>query len=142
MTRDILPIDEETEASLIQNTRNNRNSTNRNNSREQSGGGGGGGRISDNTHNTILKTNPNLSPKMLQHRASVRSISEMPNVIGAFSQERNTRDVCTYLLTGLTWMLVVLFFPLSCVMIFRVVQEFERGKNYMIFYSNIYPIIF
>ncbi len=61
------------------------------------------------------------------HRPSVRSISEQPNVIGA-SRTHYTNDACSYVLIGLTWFLVILFFPFSFMFIFRVVQEYERGK--------------
>jgi hypothetical protein len=72
----------------------------------------------------------------MQHRPSVRSISEMPNVIGAHIFEKRDRDICTYILTGLSWMLVFVFFPLSSVLIFRVIQEFERGKFIYLYTFN------
>jgi hypothetical protein len=87
-------------------------------------------RPGDGENQSIYNMNPsNMNAKMMQHRPSVRSISETPNVIGAQIAERHSRDVCSYILTGITWLLVVVFFPLSCVLIFRVIQEFERGIN-------------
>jgi hypothetical protein len=59
-------------------------------------------------------------------RPSVRSISETPNVIGAHINSY-TNDFCSILLAALSWTLIVLFFPFSIVLIFRVVQEYERG---------------
>jgi hypothetical protein len=61
------------------------------------------------------------------HRPSVRSISEFPNVIGANCNEYEN-DVCTSILTVLSWCLVILFFPLSLLCTFRIIQEYERGR--------------
>lgn len=62
------------------------------------------------------------------HRPSVRSISETPNIIGA-TRTQYSYDMCTYFLIGITWFSVVMFFPISFLFIFRVVQEYERGKK-------------
>lgn len=72
----------------------------------------------------------NMNPhhyRHMMHRPSVRSISETPNVIGAQTSQYQS-DLCSFLLAGLSWFLVVLFFPLSIAFIFRVVQEYERGN--------------
>lgn len=79
--------------------------------------------------------NPNS--RIHLHRPSVRSISETPNVIGA-SRIRYTNDACTYLLIGFTWLLVIFFFPLSFLFIFRVVQEYERGKFDFSYYNCLF----
>ena len=68
----------------------------------------------------------NPSSRMALHRPSVRSISETPNVIGA-TRITYTNDACTYLLIGMAWAAVVVFFPVSFLFIFRVVQEYERA---------------
>lgn len=67
----------------------------------------------------------NVTFRQMMHRPSVRSISETPNVIGAQAIDENY-DICTYILTVLTWLSIILFFPLSIAFIFRVVQEYER----------------
>ena len=86
-------------------------------------------------HSQFHFRNPSSSPNMtnsnnvtfrqMMHRPSVRSISETPNVIGAQAIDENY-DICTYILTILTWLSIILFFPLSIAFIFRVVQEYER----------------
>jgi hypothetical protein len=64
--------------------------------------------------------------RMMIHRPSVRSVSENLNVIGM--QELPIEyDFCTYLLTALSWSLIIAFFPLSLMVIFHVIQEYERG---------------
>ncbi len=68
----------------------------------------------------------NQNSRLHLHRPSVRSISEQPNVIGA-SRTHYSNDACTYILIGLTWFLIIIFFPFSLMFIFRVVQEYERG---------------
>lgn len=65
-------------------------------------------------------------PSHMQPRPSVRSISDMPNIIGIHTTQNNT-DVCSYLLICLTWAIVALFFPLSIIFILKVIQEYERG---------------
>ena len=62
----------------------------------------------------------------MQQRPSVRSISELPNIIGIHTHQKNS-DICTYLLMGLTWSLIIACFPFSIFFIFRVIQEYERG---------------
>lgn len=62
----------------------------------------------------------------MMHRPSVRSISEMPNIIGVQPSE-NKHDICTFLLCALSWLSVIIFFPFSLPCIFRVVQEYERA---------------
>ena len=47
-------------------------------------------------------------------------------IIGVYSGPYQ-HDVCTYFLTGLSWILIIMFFPISLILIFRVVQEYERG---------------
>ncbi|RNA42261.1 Stomatin [Brachionus plicatilis] len=73
----------------------------------------------------------NLSPngsrfRQMMHRPSVRSISEMPNIIGVQPSE-NKHDICTYVLCALSWLSVIIFFPFSLPWIFRVVKEYERA---------------
>lgn len=78
-----------------------------------------------------LSPNINASPSFYRHtmhRPSVRSISETPNVIGAVASHYNN-DICSIILTGLSWFLVVVFFPISFAFLFRVVQEYERGDS-------------
>ena len=94
---------------------------------------------SDNSMNH-LSMPPNMNSNMMKHRPSVRSISEIPNVIGAQTIEKQN-DLCTYILTGITWIIVVFSFPLSCVFIFRIVQEFERGKNKFILIGIFFSLI-
>ncbi len=69
-------------------------------------------------------------PSHMQQRQSVRSISDMPEIIGMHSLSHTTnKDICSIILIALTWSLVVLFFPFSFVFIFRVIQEYERGMK-------------
>ena len=72
-----------------------------------------------------MNTN-SASYRQMMHRPSVRSISELPNVIGAQKIE-NQNDICTYMLCALTWLTIILFFPFSAAFIFRIVQEYERA---------------
>lgn len=74
----------------------------------------------------IMGSSSNPPSRMMLHRPSVRSISETPNIIGA-SRVLYSNDMCTYVLIVLTWAVVVLFFPISFLFIFRVVQEYERA---------------
>ena len=60
------------------------------------------------------------------HRMSVKSISEVKNVIGA-EEIVYQADMCSRILCVLTWILIVLFFPLSVCVIVNVIQEYERG---------------
>ena len=84
----------------------------------------------------ILKSR-SKKPSHMQPRPSVRSISDMPNIIGIHASEANT-DICSYILVCLTWSLIVLFFPISNIFIFKVIQEYERGiLNYFSNESNI-----
>ena len=76
-------------------------------------------------HNPNSQSNTNIVT--FKHRQSVRSISENTNIIGAHRVVEGS-DFCTYLLVGLTWSLIIMFFPFSFLLIFRVIQEYERGK--------------
>ena len=67
----------------------------------------------------------NVTFRQMMHRPSVRSISETPNVIGAQAIDDHM-DLCSLILTIITWISIVVFFPFSFVLIFRVVQEYER----------------
>lgn len=80
-----------------------------------------------NSPKRAANLNPN-SPgfREMMHRPSVRSISEMPNIIGVQPSE-NKHDICTYILCALSWICVIIFFPFSLPCIFRVVQEYERA---------------
>ena len=78
----------------------------------------------------MRNTSPNMNSnnvtfRQMMHRPSVRSISETPNVIGAQAID-DKMDICTIILTVITWISIVMFFPFSFVLIFRVVQEYER----------------
>lgn len=114
------------------------------NKSSSSGGSGGGGGEAHSNNNTLnvgemhlLNPNMNMS-SLAHHRLSVRSISEFPNIIGAQTSPKSENNWFTYLLAGLSWFLVVLFFPFSCVVIFRVIQEFERGRlDFSQLYYNI-----
>lgn len=67
----------------------------------------------------------NQQTRKAMHRPSVRSISESPNIIGVYAGPYEN-DIFTYCLTGLTWIIIIMFFPLSLIFICRVVQEYER----------------
>lgn len=76
----------------------------------------------------LTPPNINLSPnyRHMMPRPSVRSISETPNVIGAQANQYHN-DLCSVILTCLSWFIVVIFFPFSLTFLFRIVQEYERG---------------
>lgn len=85
--------------------------------------------INGNEDDEILQSRLK-KPSHMQQRQSVRSLSEMPNIIGMHAIGHKTnKDVCSILLIILTWSLVFCFFPLSFIFIFRVIQEYERGKT-------------
>ena len=67
----------------------------------------------------ILK-NPNM------HRPSVRSLSDYPNVIGV-NAGAYRNDKCSTVLVVISWALIILFFPISMLSTFRIIQEFERA---------------
>jgi hypothetical protein len=90
--------------------------------------------INQDNDDEILQSRLKKSSHM-QQRQSVRSISDMPEIIGMHSISHTTnKDICSIILIVLTWSLVVLFFPFSFVFIFRVIQEYERGMKRMFFY--------
>ena len=78
-------------------------------------------------HSSFYNAKNNVSfNRQMMPRMSVRSISVMPNIIGA-QAVGDHNDFCTYALTVLTWFIVVAFFPISIIFILRVIQEYERG---------------
>jgi hypothetical protein len=87
-------------------------------------------RHSSSANSQTIINNPPLSTSVaFKHRQSVRSISENTNVIIGAHRVDNGSDLCTHLLVGLTWFLIIIFFPFSLVCIFRVIQEYERGMS-------------
>lgn len=105
---------------------------------KMSTGYNGGGRSSGQQMKNLSPPNMNLSPnyRQMMHRPSVRSISETPNVIGAQANQYHN-DLCSIILTCLSWFLVVLFFPLSLSFLFRVIQEYERGIKHKLSFNLI-----
>ena len=59
---------------------------------------------------------------------SVRSvITNCPAVIGINAENEYRDDKCTIILAVISYILVILFFPISLLLTFRVVQEYERA---------------
>lgn len=83
---------------------------------------------------SMMNLSPHYNARHMMPRPSVRSISETPNVIGAQANQYHN-DLCSIILTCLSWFLVVLFFPLSLAFLFRIVQEYERGNSIFLLYS-------
>lgn len=64
--------------------------------------------------------------KHAAHRPSVRSISDYPNVIGV-NAGTYRNDRCTAILAFMSWIFLILFFPISLISTFRIIQEYERA---------------
>ncbi len=96
--------------------------------RRGGGGGGNGGGDQNSFTSGVLSEQNSAIGSLQRHRMSVKSISEVKNVIGA--EEIETRaDICSRILAILTWMMVIVFFPFSLCTIVNVIQEYERGMR-------------
>ena len=60
---------------------------------------------------------------------SVKKISEYPIVMGLNAGEYQS-DICTDILVFLSWVLIVIFFPLSLVFTFKKVKEYQRAVKF------------
>jgi hypothetical protein len=59
---------------------------------------------------------------------SVRSVAnKCPPVIGINADIEYRNDICTIILAIISYLLVLLFFPISLLFTFRIVQEYERA---------------